>query len=248
MIRFWGKNIVQKKIWPEKPCPKCGEVKSASEFHRCAARSDGLSWECKACSFEYNHDRCPACGGVKLKKSNVCGACHKRVTDLTKFHFFAWKLYKQRRCQKCGRLLSGRRGLCHKCSPGRSCKINYCTVCGKVVRSPKRRCGECEGIGGSVQLRKYRVSEYKAALRSGGCVVCGYDRCLESLEFHHIGRQKDIAISRASTVGRIREEIQNNPVVVLCANCHRELHSGLMDETRLHQKRLREPLDKRVAA
>lgn len=39
-----------------KTCPKCGETKDASEFHRNASKKDGLAWACKSCVSQRAHD------------------------------------------------------------------------------------------------------------------------------------------------------------------------------------------------
>lgn len=65
--------------------------------------------------------------------------------------------------------------------------------------------------------------------KGGRCQNCGYDRCAEALEFHHIeNSEKDFGISaRGYTRSwlKIRQELDK--CVLLCANCHRELHAGL---------------------
>ena len=59
--------------------------------------------------------------------------------------------------------------------------------------------------------------------------MCGYDRCVEALEFHHLdSSRKDFGISGQGYTRswrRIREELDK--CVLLCANCHREVHAGL---------------------
>ena len=69
--------------------------------------------------------------------------------------------------------------------------------------------------------RKF-IQDYKF---SKGCSVCGYNKCVAALEFHHNG-EKEFAIGLAAgkhvSMERLKEEIEN--CIVLCANCHRELH------------------------
>jgi hypothetical protein len=65
-----------------------------------------------------------------------------------------------------------------------------------------------------------------------GCRICNYRKCLSALEFHHIdSTQKDIAISRLISgnwsVASIKKEMRK--CVVLCANCHREVHEELKE-------------------
>lgn len=64
----------------------------------------------------------------------------------------------------------------------------------------------------------------------GRCALCGYDRCIINLHFHHVDpAQKSFRLS--SHVGRsiaaFREEAKK--CVLLCANCHGEVEAGLIE-------------------
>jgi hypothetical protein len=61
------------------------------------------------------------------------------------------------------------------------------------------------------------------------CSVCGYARCKHALEFHHVdGTHKDFIVSARWTISfeKLKNEIAK--CVLLCANCHREVHAGLI--------------------
>ena len=76
--------------------------------------------------------------------------------------------------------------------------------------------------------RKQHLDNLK--LQKGGkCLVCGYDRCLRALDFHHIDPStKTITISSSlSTVKEREQEVEK--CVLICSNCHRELHAGLIE-------------------
>jgi hypothetical protein len=64
----------------------------------------------------------------------------------------------------------------------------------------------------------------------GGCKVCGYNRCLDALEFHHLDPStKTFAfakINMASSLDKLRVEARK--CVILCANHHREVEAGLI--------------------
>lgn len=68
--------------------------------------------------------------------------------------------------------------------------------------------------------------EYKG----GKCSVCGYDRCADALEFHHLDpSQKDFGISSKGYTrswDKVKEELDK--CILVCSNCHREIHSGLI--------------------
>jgi len=69
---------------------------------------------------------------------------------------------------------------------------------------------------------------------AGGCCVnCGYSKSLHALDFHHTGRDKEHVLSgillkasgkNGSYLPVALEEAAK--CVLLCSNCHRELHAG----------------------
>lgn len=73
---------------------------------------------------------------------------------------------------------------------------------------------------------KIQAIEYKG----GKCEVCGYNKCVEALEFHHKNPdEKEFGISRKGNTRsweKIKTEIDK--CVLLCSNCHREVHAGLI--------------------
>ena len=73
--------------------------------------------------------------------------------------------------------------------------------------------------------------DFIANCKSIGCAVCGYNKCLKSLHFHHIDNDKEFGISSHAAVGKgmktIYEEMKK--CIVVCANCHGEIHCNLID-------------------
>jgi hypothetical protein len=71
-----------------------------------------------------------------------------------------------------------------------------------------------------------RTKELLVEYKGGRCEFCGYDKCIEALEFHHIDETtKEFAIS-GSTKSLEKQKKEADKCYMLCANCHRELHSG----------------------
>lgn len=68
--------------------------------------------------------------------------------------------------------------------------------------------------------KKYReyIDGYKL---SKGCAVCGYNKCVSALDFHHNGDKK-FNISRTMSIEKMKIEIEG--CTLLCRNCHSELH------------------------
>lgn len=66
----------------------------------------------------------------------------------------------------------------------------------------------------------------------GKCQICGYNRCNRALDFHHIDKKaKDFGISLLLQGNASIENTFNElkKCVLLCSNCHREVHDNLID-------------------
>lgn len=74
---------------------------------------------------------------------------------------------------------------------------------------------------GYYKRRKQYFDSYK---RAKGCEFCGYSKCASALDFHHIGEGKEFNISQCSSLKKIKIEIMR--CIVLCRNCHAELHES----------------------
>jgi hypothetical protein len=88
------------------------------------------------------------------------------------------------------------------------------------------RCKRCRTE--AVARHRRKVKETLVAEAGGCCVVCGYDRCLTALAFHHLDpSEKRLAISQNGvtlSLETIRAEARK--CVLVCANCHAEIESG----------------------
>ncbi len=74
------------------------------------------------------------------------------------------------------------------------------------------------------EIRK-RLIEYKG----GQCSICAYNKCQDSLDFHHLDpTKKDFGISSGGLT-RSWEKVkrETDKCILVCANCHRELHSNI---------------------
>ena len=74
------------------------------------------------------------------------------------------------------------------------------------------------------QLRQRAINH-----KGGKCELCGYSRCIEALEFHHRKDSlKNFGISKKGYTRSwiaVRAEIEK--CMLVCANCHREIHAGV---------------------
>ena len=79
----------------------------------------------------------------------------------------------------------------------------------------------------AVSKRRKKIRQMAVEYKGGRCELCGYNRCLEALEFHHQDpSRKDFSISaqgHSRSWRKVQEEIDK--CILVCANCHREIHT-----------------------
>lgn len=86
------------------------------------------------------------------------------------------------------------------------------------------------------KIRKRRKEAIVNAF-GGKCSICGYDKCLNALHFHHIDPNiKTISPTKVINewnTEKALETLKNEKCILVCANCHSELHSENYDYSKL---------------
>jgi predicted HNH restriction endonuclease len=83
-------------------------------------------------------------------------------------------------------------------------------------------------MGRANRTRKARKAEAVAKF-GGACQACGYLRCMRNLAFHHLGKKSFPLSERAFQFSWERLLPELSKCVLLCHNCHGEVHDGLID-------------------
>lgn len=85
----------------------------------------------------------------------------------------------------------------------------------------------------SENVKNWRKRTKRLIIESMGdkCQICDYDRCDSALELHHIDpSKKEFSFGglRASprSVELIKDELKK--CILLCSNCHKEVHAGIV--------------------
>lgn len=91
-------------------------------------------------------------------------------------------------------------------------------------------CKTCEIERVSLQRKELKIKavEYKG----GKCVECGYHKCIAALEFHHTDPTvKEKNIAKYSTRQWEAVKLELDKCILVCANCHREIHENIRKST-----------------
>jgi len=76
--------------------------------------------------------------------------------------------------------------------------------------------------------KRIRLRNYKreiADMLGGQCSRCSYKKCLGALDFHHISNNKENEVTYFLSYGSKQKALKEaEKCILLCANCHRELH------------------------
>lgn len=111
--------------------------------------------------------------------------------------------------------------LCRHCNQTKSLENFYYDKSKKTYRYICKACDN-NRIMRIQQTLKQKYINYLG----GECNKCGYNQCIAALDFHHKNpKEKDFNISKyksSDNWDKIKPELDK--CILLCANCHRELH------------------------
>lgn len=90
----------------------------------------------------------------------------------------------------------------------------------------------------AVARRRKRLRQQAIEYKGGKCITCGYTRCQAALDFHHLDpTQKEFGISLDGiTRSWTRVQAELDKCVLVCSNCHREIHAGILQPSEEIQK------------
>ena len=95
----------------------------------------------------------------------------------------------------------------------------------------------------NVKNSRQRLKSRAVYAMGGKCQCCGYNKCLSALEFHHLNEnEKEFSISTNSNRSWALVSQELPKCALLCANCHREVHAGL-----INGNLLKSPFSKKLA-
>jgi hypothetical protein len=107
---------------------------------------------------------------------------------------------------------------------------NYnCVICGHEIENNfknRSTCGAC-----AIRVRRYKFKVRAIDYKGGCCQICGYNKSLSGLQFHHLSQnEKEFTISSSSNKSWDVLKNELDKCILLCGNCHSEEHNKHNDE------------------
>lgn len=212
-----------------------------STINRCkSCRVNHRRFAVKRKMLEYKGNKCSVCGFDKYLSALVFHHLRDKKFGIGGDHSRSWESIQSELdkcillCQNCHAEMHT---INHKTNFDSRAKENIlvelvngesrCEQCNKVYEykrgkgSTPRLCNSCVSHNRKNSL-KVRAVEYKG----GKCEACGYDKCVESLTFHHTDpSKKDFALSSMQQKDWATNLKELDKCQLLCFNCHQELHA-----------------------
>ena len=116
-------------------------------------------------------------------------------------------------------------------------EFKKCSMCGEekpltefAIRNKSKgiyraNCRKCQA--GYASKRYYENKEILDNTKEGKCCArCGYNECIEALDYHHIDANTKIGtVARLLTHYNAQDGLKEiEKCILLCANCHRYFH------------------------
>jgi hypothetical protein len=115
---------------------------------------------------------------------------------------------------------------------GKNTNLPSCKICDVILDdkniASKKHYPICKSCNSKRTIKREKDGKKKSVEYMGGkCSICGYDKCIRALEFHHLDplkKSKDYNKRfKVWAFERQKEELEN--CIIVCSNCHREIHN-----------------------
>lgn len=118
--------------------------------------------------------------------------------------------------------------------------VKICEICKskfETKSSTRIYCYDCSGESTRLdnQTRKHQKTILRRNMKlqaikllGGKCCRCGYNKCVDALEFHHTNqREKDFKLGSGNTMSWKEYKTEAMKCILVCSNCHKEIHSEI---------------------
>lgn len=115
-----------------------------------------------------------------------------------------------------------------------------CEICNEdfdTNSSTRIYCYNCSGDSTRKdnQTRKHQKTILRRSMKlqaikllGGKCCKCGYDKCVDALEFHHENQdEKEFKLGSGNTMSWKDYKSEAMKCILVCSNCHKEIHAKI---------------------
>lgn len=115
-----------------------------------------------------------------------------------------------------------------------------CEICNEnfdTNSSTRIYCYNCSGDSTRKdnQTRKHQKTILRRSMKlqaikllGGKCCKCGYDKCIDALEFHHENQDdKEFKLGSGNTMSWKDYKTEAMKCILVCSNCHKEIHAKI---------------------
>lgn len=115
-----------------------------------------------------------------------------------------------------------------------------CEICEKEFdanSTTRIYCYECSGDSTrtNYESRKHQKTILRRSMKlqaikllGSKCSICGYNRCVDALEFHHKDpKSKEFKLGAGNTMSWKEYKRELSKCILVCSNCHKEIHSEI---------------------
>lgn len=112
-----------------------------------------------------------------------------------------------------------------------------CDICGasfETKSSTRIYCYACSGDStrNIYETRKHQKTILRRSMKlqgikmlGGKCSRCGYNKCIDALEFHHLNSlEKEFKLGSGNTMSWQDYKKELEKCILVCSNCHKEIH------------------------
>ena len=128
------------------------------------------------------------------------------------------------------KIVMTKRVRCLTCSPfgthnTRKFSVLTCVKCKRPGRKRLYGSGLCNSCH-VVEWRK-RIKLKCVEHLGGKCIICGYAKSVHALHLHHKNAEEKSFVISGSTKAWSKIQAEVEKCVLVCANCHAEIHAGI---------------------
>lgn len=154
-----------------------------------------------------------------------CNKCQNAFPNILKIDGKERYLHKRKYCLTCSPFNEHNTKKIEVVDQGLTCK-----TCNKLFDYKRQWNSHDECRSCKVNKRRHSVKKRAVDYKGGKCKVCGYDKCLRALQFHHLDPKiKDFQISGKHCLSWAKIVKELDKCALLCNRCHSEVHEGITE-------------------